>query len=80
MLTKQEVANLIGDFTWDFGREFFIETNEGNFIWSDPDYGGDNTIRATNETYEQWVSKGNYGRCKGNHLISSYCGTEFTLA
>jgi len=79
MLTKHEVANLVGDFTWDFSCYFFIETNEGNFIWSDPDYQGDNTIKATNLSYEQWIN-GSVGRSKGKHIISHYCGEDFSLA
>ena len=27
-------------FTWGFGKEFFLETDEGNFVWNDPDYQG----------------------------------------
>jgi hypothetical protein len=81
MLTKDEVANLVGEFTWDFGCYFFIETSEGNFIWSDPDYQGDNTIKATNLSYEQWITEKNiFGRSKGKHIIGHYCGKDFSLA
>lgn len=34
----------IAEFNWGFGKEWFLRTNKGNFIWSDPEYGGDNTI------------------------------------
>lgn len=53
-MTRDEVANLIGSFTWDFGNKFFIETEKGNFEWSDPDYGGDNTIRDMKCSYRKW--------------------------
>ena len=65
----------IGTFTWNFGQEFFIETAEGNYIWNDPDYSGDNTIRKFNGTYDEWCKKTNipYGRDKGVHRIGDYC-------
>lgn len=44
LLKADDVAELRGEFTWDFGQLFFIETDKGNFIWSDPDYGGNNTL------------------------------------
>lgn len=28
----------IGSFTWNYNKMFFIETKEGNFEWSDPEY------------------------------------------
>ena len=70
-MTIQEVLNLGGYFTWDFGQKFFIETHKGNFIWSDPDYSGDNSITPTNLGYGEW-SQGSYGRAKGYHIIGSY--------
>ncbi len=71
----------IGDFTWDFCCYFFIETSEGNLEWSDPDYGGDNSIKRLNCSYKDWVeAKGiPFGRCKGRHTIGGYCGTEVKL-
>ena len=44
-ITKGDLLNLIGDFTWLWNDIFFIETEQGNFVWSDPEYNGDNTIR-----------------------------------
>ena len=43
-LTVEDVA----DFTWNWNDLFFLETAKGNFVWSDPEYGGDNTIRPYN--------------------------------
>lgn len=77
-MTKEKLCGMIGDFTWNFGNKFFIETAEGNFIWSDPDYNGDNTIRKFNGTLQDYFGD-SFGRDKGKHYISDYCGTEFTL-
>ena len=76
-MTKEVLGNVTGDFTWDFGMEFFIETIFGNFIWSDPDYGGSGVIKSTPLTYKQWVRPTGVGRDKGIHHIKDYCG-DFT--
>ena len=66
----------VADFTWGFGCHFFLETEDGNFIWSDPEYQGDNTIKQFNGDYKEWCSKSNipFGRDKGSHTIRGYCG------
>lgn len=68
----------VAEFTWDFGMHFFLETATGNYIWSDPAYGGDNTIKGTNQTYKQFI-KGRFGRSKGKHTISGYCGDKVVI-
>lgn len=75
MLTLETVA----EFTWDFGQEFFLQTEYGNYIWSDPRYKGNNTIRPTELSYEEWIGKGNFGRSKGKHLIGLYCGQDVKI-
>jgi hypothetical protein len=72
MLTIDDVA----EFTWGFGQKFFLETSKGNYIWSSPDYDGDNTITKFNGGYKDWLKKEKipYGRDKGTHFISDYCG------
>lgn len=67
----------IAEFTWFWNHHFFLETKEGNFIWSDPDYpGGNNTIRSYNGTLQDYCKESNipYGRSKGKHSIRGYCG------
>jgi hypothetical protein len=68
----------IADFTWNYHSEFLLETNNGNYIWSDPDYNGNNTIKKYNGTYKEWCEVNNipFGREKGVHKISEYCGTD----
>ncbi len=70
--------NTIASFTWSFNHSFFVETNEGNFVWSDPEYGGDNTIRKFNGDYKKWCKKEKipFGRDKGMHTIGEYCGHD----
>lgn len=78
-MTKEQVGNLVGSFGWDFGQHFFIQTNAGNFIWSDPEYGGDGSIRPYVGSLKTWL-KGcqlPYVRDKGKHGIREYCG-DFT--
>jgi len=75
-VTKEQLLELIGDFTWDFGSHFFIETDEGNFSWHDPDYGGDNTIERVDMCLRDWLGDVPYGRAKGRHRIGGYCGED----
>lgn len=81
-ITKENLLNLVGDFTWFWDSTFFIETSIGNFIWSDPNYlGGTNIMKPYNGTYKQFLKSLDipYGRSKGKHIISDYCGIEFIL-
>lgn len=78
--SREELLNLHGDFTWDFGKGFFIEVKEFscNFVWSDPDYGGDNKIEPFCGSYEHWIKRQgiDFGRAKGYHQIERYCGNQ----
>lgn len=80
-IDKERLMKTVGDVTWFWGADFFIETNIGNFHWSDPDYNGDNTIRPFDGTIKDFCKKMNvsHGRDKGKKLISAYCGDKFTL-
>lgn len=62
-----------GEFTWDFGQTFYVRTDEGNFIFSDPVYNGDNTLRETNQTYDEWIDTGAWGRDKGMRNLGAWC-------
>ena len=76
-LTNDDFAN----FTWLFGKEFFLETSKGNFIWSDPDYNGDNTITPYSGSLQSYLKECGmkYGRGKGRHMIKSYCGEKVII-
>ena len=80
IISEDELAEEIGDFTWNFGEEFLIETKFGNFIWSDPDYQGTGEIHSFKGDVKAWNKKNNipYGRSKGKHQIGRYCG-DFKL-
>jgi hypothetical protein len=57
---------LCGEATWDFGSEFFIEDPEnGNFVFSSPDYGGNGKVRRFSGSYADWIGEGSIGRSKG---------------
>ena len=66
----------IGKFTFSHGHEYHIETEFGNFEWSDPDYeSGDNTIKPCAPLKQWYKDIGiRIGRDKGIHSIRSYCG------
>lgn len=71
----------IAEFTWMWTNIFFLETNKGNYLWSDPDYGGDNTIKKYPGSLEDYCRETNtpYGRDKGKHFISDYCGLDVRI-
>jgi hypothetical protein len=73
--------NDIAEFSWAWNNEFFLQTNKGNFIWSDPDYNGDNTIKRFNGNLRDFIKSRNipYVRSKGNHFIDAYCGSEVKI-
>ena len=81
-VTEEILCHTMGKFTWFWGSEFFIETDIGNFVWSDPDYEGTHVISPFNGTYDEFCKKINihHGRDKGRHLIGDYCGIDFTLS
>jgi len=76
MTTEKEIFNLVGHFTWSLSNaEFFVETPQGNLIWSDHSYDGDNTLRQVDYNYHTWCRKLQipFGRDKGKHLLKDYC-------
>jgi len=80
-MIREQFLDMIGDFSWDFGCQFFVETSVGNFIWSDPDYEGDNSFTLTRETLDEYIEKMNipYVRSKGVHTIRGYCGEDIGI-
>lgn len=81
-MQKEQLAGMIGHFYFSFGKEFFIETNNGNFVWNNPDYGdGDNTVKPFKGTLKQWIKSCNipYCRDKGSKLIGNYIGNDFAI-
>ena len=78
MLTLDTMAN----FTWSFHDKWFLATDNGNYVWSDPEYyGGTNEIVRFDGTYHDWIKFENipFGRCKGKHTIGNYCGKDVSL-
>lgn len=72
---------IVGEFTWLWNHEFFLETDKGNFIYSSSEYpGGDDTIQKTEYTYKQYLAKSgiSFGRGKGKAYIAEYTnGAKF---
>lgn len=81
-MTREEFLNLIGDFSWNYGNKFFIETSFGNFTWSDPEYfGGTNQIRPFKGTCFDFIKIQGipYLRDKGKKSILDFCGEDVEL-
>lgn len=75
-------------FCWDFGQRFLLEVVDMEnanldecgtgeyYVWSDPDYNGDNTIRKFTGDVANFTDKGFRGRDKGIHQVGRYCGSD----
>lgn len=78
---REEILDTVGEFTWCFGRYFFVELPFGNYEWSNPDYDGDNTFKRFKGSWDDYLSANGIhsGRSKGSHKVSDYCGKDITL-
>ncbi len=78
----KKILDMKAKFTWFWSDRFFVETEAGNFVWSDPSYNGDNTLTRFDGDIEDFCETYYYdfGRDKGEHLIKDYCGSEVVLA
>lgn len=81
MISKDEFLELFGEFVWFWDDYFFIETPKGNFVWRDPEYNGDNTIRPYDGEISKFCRerKVGFGRSKGRHRVRDYCGEDIVL-
>jgi hypothetical protein len=46
-----------GTLIWDFGSMFLLETVAGNYQWSCPVLGGDNSVTRFEGNYEKWITQ-----------------------
>lgn len=60
---------------------FFLKQIKEIFFGEDPSYSGDNSIVRFEGSLQDFLKKYNipFGREKGKHYISSYCGEDFTF-
>lgn len=83
VLTRQQILDLEGTFISNFGSKYYVETEFGypNFIYSDPDSGGDNTLVQTSLTDEEWLAVEDipYGRDKGSYVIDHFVDADITI-
>lgn len=81
MINKYKLLECQAEFSWTFGEDFFVETPFGNFIWNNPDYGGDNSFRYFDGPLRKYVEQANipFVRCKGKHLVLDYCGDDIFI-
>ena len=78
MLTANDTA----EFLWSFHDKWLLITEyKGSFIWSDPEYGGDNTIKPFSGSIWNFCKTERipYTRGKGTHVIGSYCGPDVKI-
>lgn len=80
-ITKEVLLSETANFIWMFDHRFFVETKFGNFVWSDPDYNGNDTVTPFKGSYNGFcnISGTLFGRCKGQRLIRDFIGNSFTL-
>ena len=89
MMAQKLTSNTLANFTYGFGNRFLLAVAKTSaeypsedlpidqcdwYVWSDPDYSGDNTIIKYKGNPLNFVQKGFMGRAKGIHSIGDYCG------
>ena len=77
--TKEQLLITRGEFTWNYGSTFFIQTKEGNYVWRAKSYNGDGTVRPFAGSYADWCKHESipFGRDKGLHEIADYIDEDF---
>lgn len=78
MITKET----IGKFGWAWSHEFFVQTDYGNFIYSDPDYpNGNNTLQPYPHSLRKFCQDRGLAcvRDKGCHPIEKFCGPNVKI-
>jgi hypothetical protein len=55
-MTRSELLLETGDFYWDFSFYFFIETLHGNWVWQDPENGGNNSLTSFEGSLQDFES------------------------
>jgi hypothetical protein len=73
-MTKEEIRNLFGDFTFDYKDEFFISTEKGNFVFSDPKYGGSGELKKYDGSRKNWEESKAKVFGPINHFLDYVCG------
>jgi hypothetical protein len=70
--------NSVCEFRYGFGMYFILKNCDDDkyYLWLDPEYSGDNTIKPYVGNPKNHVSKGFGGRNKGIHKVIDYCGKD----
>lgn len=73
-MAHEEFKSLDGHFFWSFGEFWFIETEKGNFVWSDCQYNGDGSVSKYNGSLQDWCNENHFDfvRDKGIHNIGEF--------
>lgn len=76
-MNSKEISLLKGSFYWCFGFDYFITTDNGNFIWQDPQFGGDNSFILFNGNIEDYKrhKKISSFRWEGIFSVDDRCGS-----
>ena len=81
-LTREELLKLPAKVTFFPGHDCFLETEQGNFVWSDPEYGGDNTLRPHTGLLSDFIERikpAVIGMALGKKSIQDCCGDRVVL-
>lgn len=59
----------------------FLKTKFGNYIWSDPEYGGNNSIKKFKGSLQDAFATGlaKFSEHKGEYNINYYCGSDVDI-
>ena len=78
---KNLVLQLSGTFHYGGTDSYFVQTVAGNFIWFDPEHGGNNTMVKVEYDLQSWLAENHLdASCQTfNRLIKTQCGIEFTV-
>ncbi len=81
MKAPKEFLKMVAHFYQSSGSECFATNKYWNMIWSNPEYGGDNTIRKYEGTYDDWYNslEVKHVEDKGRHITRKFCGKDIEI-
>ena len=56
-LSRGEVLDLTCRVYWDYHKRYFLENEEGNWVWQNPEFGGNNTLVPYPGSYVEFLQE-----------------------
>jgi hypothetical protein len=53
--TREEALELTCRVYWDYHKRYFLENEQGNWVWQDPEFGGNNTLVPYQGSYPEFL-------------------------